>query len=150
MKNLILLFFVSLIASCASIPNSENSPYTTYQSFTKSLEAKNFKKSVLFLSKPNRDRFEKMNEAENFDNFFPFFSSTNTVISKELNHFQKIHNSQACLTIIGFDKKNEPTSINLKLIYEKNSWKFSFVHIFYYKSKSEFPTHAACQNPPQE
>ncbi len=148
MNKLILAILVTITASCASIQKHVASPYNVYSEFKAAMERKDFEKSLSLLSNSNRGRFNNRETDESFDYFFPFFSSIDSVVTEEVSHFQKIYEDHACLTVVGFDDKKEPTSISFLLFNERNGWKFNLVHMFYYESVSEFPSEAFCPKSP--
>lgn len=148
MNKYILVFVVAFTASCASLQKEVASPYEQYGRFIDSLERKDSERSLSLLSDFNIERFKKRESNESFDYFFPFFSSIDTVVAKEVGHFQKIYNNSACLTVVGFDKKNEPTSISFQFVKEEGNWKFNLVHMIYHESANEFPSEALCPEIP--
>jgi hypothetical protein len=148
MRYIILVILVALIAACASSPATIDTPYSSYERFKNSLSNKDIEESLSLLSRFNTNRYKGREENESFEYFFPFFSSIDTVVVNEENHFESIQNNQACLTVIGFDEKNEPTSISFQLLNEGGAWKLNLVHMIYYESSSEFPSNAVCPQHP--
>ncbi len=146
MKFGLFITALSLIVSCASTVNSvsKDYPYDTYTSYINALNNQNYKASLNLLSRSNNLRFSQQEGSEAFDAFFPFFSSINTVVTNEVNHYQAIHSEKACLTVVGFDSTKEPTSVNFELFNEGGKWRFSFVQMVYHESSVEFPNSAIC------
>ena len=96
------------------------------------------------LSRSNNLRFNEQEGRENFDSFFPFFVSINTVVVNEKNYYQTLYSEIACLTVVGFDSTKEPVSVNFELLNEEGKWRFSFVQMVYHESITDFPNSAIC------
>ncbi len=146
MKLALFIMMLPLIVSCSNTGNiiSKVTPYNAYVSYIKSLNSHNYKASLNMLSRSNNLRFNQQEGREAFDNFFPFFSSINTVVVNEKNHYQTLYSERACLTVLGFDSTNEPASVNFELLNEGNKWRFSFVQMVYHESITEFPHSTIC------
>ena len=151
--NMKTLFFVAssfLLLSCTTFEESQQaSLYKNYKSYLNALKTRNYDSAIAMLALHNRNRFSNSKDGEDFNGFFPFFSSVDTVITNEINHYQEFLGSKGCLTINGFDSVGEPTSLNFELLNENDEWKFRYVQMIYHESKDEFPSSAKCPPTPR-
>jgi len=143
MKNIVLVLGVFLLNSCAAI--SENvALYPIYKSYISSLDGKKYEQSFGILSNRNQNDLLKSSSIKQFSNHYPVLSSLNTVLLKEIEHFENINSKNGCLTVNGLDSSKEPTSINLEFIKENNKWKLDYTQIMYHGSNKDFPIIATC------
>lgn len=149
MKVISSIIIVFSLASCAQInTNNMNSPYEEFTTYVKLVQAKKYDSALLMLSSKNKQRFTNQENGEDFETFFPFFSSANTVVVNEYEHYQQINDLRACLTISGSNSLEEPTSLNFEMLQEKGKWKFNYIHMAYHGSKDELPISASCPEIP--
>ncbi len=151
-SNMKTLFFVAsflVLLSCTTLERGQQtSLYKNYKSYLDSLKTRNYDSAIAMLTSHNRNQFSNSKDGEDFNAFFPFFSSVDTVITDEKNHYQDFFDSRGCLTVNGFDSVGEPTSLNFELLNENGEWKFSYVQMIYHGSKDEFPASAKCPPKP--
>ncbi len=148
-----LFFVVSsiILLSCATFDGGQQtSLYKNYQSYLNALKTRNYDSAIRMLTSHNRNLFSNSKDGEDFNVFFPFFSSVDTVITDEINHYEVFFNSKGCLTVNGFDSAGEPASLNFELLNENGEWKFSYVQMMYHGSSDEFPSSAKCPPKPKE
>ncbi len=143
-----ILFFVAIsiaLSSCATLGEKQQDYfYKNYTSYVKALKSGDYDSAFTMLSSHNRDQFSISKDNEKFNDFFPFFSSVDTVITDEINHYQEFSGSKGCLTVNGFNSLGEPTSLNFELSIENGEWKFSYLQMMYHESKDEFPSSVKC------
>ncbi|WDE08460.1 hypothetical protein SG34_031545 [Thalassomonas viridans] len=145
MKKLIIYVLLALVISCSGTgQKSVISPYQYYGQYLQFLKAKDYDAAIDMLSAYNQKRFQSRNTQESFEEFFPFFSSVDSVVVKEFAHYQEVGKAKACLTVSGFNLAGEPASLNFELLNERSGWKFNYVHMAYHDSKNEFPKAAVC------
>ena len=102
MKLINCIFIVFFLTSCAQVKtNNVNSPYDQFTAYVNLIQTKEYDSALHMLSSNNQQRFKNQNNGEDFETFFPFFSSVNTVVVNELAHYQKSDNLKACLTVLG-------------------------------------------------
>jgi hypothetical protein len=137
------------LVSCAQISyNNVNSPYEQFTTYVNLIQAKEYDSALLMLSSKNKQRFANQENGEDFATFFPFFSSANTVVVNEYEHYQQINDLRACLTVSGSNSLKEPTSLNFEMLQENGEWKFNYIHMAYHGSKDELPITASCPEIP--
>lgn len=147
----ITLFFSIFIflTSCSTFQKGkEVSPYDRYNSYLKALKSKNYDSALSMLTSHNQKLYSDSQTGEDFNAFFPFFSSIETVVTEEFGHYQKQFGAKSCLTINGFNKAGEPTSLNFELLNENGQWTFSYVQMIYHDSKDEFSAFPKCPPKP--
>ncbi len=146
MKTLFIVATSIFLLSCATFDKAKMvSPYESYKSYLEALKAKDYNSAASMLSSKSKNEY---NADKDFNDFFPFFSSIDTVVIKETTHYQKILGSKSCLTVNGFNSTGEPTSLNFELLNENSAWKFSYVQMMYHDSKDEFPSSVKCPPKP--
>jgi len=149
MKVISSFFIVFFLTSCVQIStNNINSPYEEFSTFVKLIQTKKYDSALLMLSSKNQYRFANQENGEDFETFFPFFSSASTVVVNELAHYQKINNLKACLTVSGSNSDKEPTSLNFEMLLENGKWKFNYIHMAYHGSEEELPIIVSCPKLP--
>lgn len=150
--NMKTLFFVAssiLLLSCAVFESDQQTPlYNNYKSYLSALKIKNYDSAITMLTLHNQNLFSNSKDGEDFNAFFPFFSSVDTVIADEINHYEVLFGSKGCLTVNGFDSVGEPASLNFELLNENGGWKFSYVQMIYHGSSDEFLSSAKCPPKP--
>ena len=145
MKRIIFISLCMVLTACVNSSKiSTSSPYNSYSKFLSALKFQDQNSALNLLSNTNQVSFNQRETNENFFLFFPFFSSVDTVVPYELDHFSIIRGSIACLTVVGSDASGEPTSLSFELFKESDDWKLNFVELEYYESKSELPKEAMC------
>lgn len=145
MKKLLLIVLSGMLISCATYEHGkQRSLYENYKKYISALQTRNFNAAVGMLTSNNREQFHQSKEGEDFNAFFPFFSSVDSVVTAEKNYYQSIAGTKGCLTINGFDASGEPTSLNFELKNEKGAWKFDFVQMMYHSSSDKFLSSAKC------
>jgi len=150
MKALLFIVASVFLLSCTTFGEKQSvSLYKSYKLYVDTLIAEDYESAVAMLALHNRNQFSLSKNSENFNDFFPFFSSVDTVIANEVNHYQYNFGLKGCLTVNGFNSVNEPTSLNFELLNENNEWKFSYVQMIYHESENEFPASAKCPPRPQ-
>jgi hypothetical protein len=144
MKKLLIISLFGFITSCTNTVENNISPYQQYKQFLTSLKVKNYEDALHMLSPYNQTRFHKDKADEGFNEFFPFFSSVDSVVVKEIRYYEKVKDEKSCLTISGYNKEGDPTSLNFLLLNVDGYWKLHYVHMAYHETKSEFPDKATC------
>ena len=143
MRALLLVAMSIALLSCAALEKKQQASfYNKYKSYIDALKTGNYDSALTMLTLQNQFSISKDNES--FTDFFPFFSSVDTVITDEKNYNQVFFGSKGCLTVNGFNSANEPTSLNFELLTENNEWKFSYVQMMYHESTDEFPLSVKC------
>ncbi len=142
------LFFIAAsigLLSCVTLEEKQQvSFYNKYKSYIDALKTGNYDSALTMLTLHNQSQFSTSKDNESFTDFFPFFSSVDTVITDEKNHYQDFFGSKGCLTVNGFNSAGEPTSLNFELLTENGEWKFSYVQMMYHESRDEFPSSVKC------
>ena len=143
MNKIISCLIIVTLYSCAHIEKNEPlyNQYTKYISFLKSEKYTN---AVNMLSMRNIRDLNENSSNRDFTKYFPVISSLDSTLAKQTGYFEKSSNEIGCLTIIGFDSSNEPTSINLEYLMEDRYWKLDYVQVVYLDSKDNLPTEATC------
>ena len=149
MKYIFLILITLFFSSCASYEkkNLVAAPYDVYKLYSESLREKNYKYSADMLSNTIKNEYKKTND---YNDSFPFFSSIDTVVTKEVSHYQEELSSKSCLTINGYNSTGEPTTLNFELIKENNEWKFCYVQMMYHESKEDYPSSVMCPKKPEQ
>ena len=80
-----------------------------------------------------------------FTTYFPVISSIDNTLVKQTSYYEKSSNEKGCLTVVGFDSSNEPTSINLEYLLEGHDWKLDYVQVVYHDFKDILPVEALVQ-----
>jgi len=144
-----LILTALFFSSCASYDKKDlvATPYEVYKSYSESLKEKNYKHSANMLSNTIKNEYK---QTYDYNESFPFFSSIDAVVTKEVVYYQEELDSKSCLTINGYNSAGEPTTLNFELIKENNEWKFSYVQMMYHESKQEYPSSVMCPKKPQE
>jgi len=144
MKKLLIFSLLGFIASCTNMVENNISPYQQYKKFLTSLKVKDYEDALHMLSPDNQARFHKDKADESFNDFFPFFSSVGSVVVKEVRYYENNKAEKSCLTISGYNKEGDPTSLNFELLNIDGYWKLNYVHMAYHETKNEFPNKATC------
>lgn len=144
MKKSLIMILLGLSTSCTNTVENNISPYQQYKHFLTSLKVKNYENALHMLSPYNQARFHKDKANESFNEFFPFFSSVDSVVVKEFRYYENNKGKKSCLTVSGYNKKGDPTSLNFELLYVDGYWKLHYVHMAYHETKNEFPNKATC------
>lgn len=144
MKKLLIVSLFGVLTSCANTVENKVSPYQQYKLFLTSLKVKNYDDALHMLSPYNQTRFHKGKADESFNEFFPFFSSVDSVVLKEVRYYEKNSGEKSCLTISGYNKEEAPTTLNFELLNVDGYWKLHYVHMAYHETESEFPDKATC------
>jgi len=151
MKTFFIVATSILLLSCATFKQGQQiSLYKNYRLYLDALKTKNYTSAVSMLTPYNRNKFSNSKDGENFNDFFPFFSSVDTVVTNELNNYQGFFGSKGCLTVNGYNSAGEPTTLNFELLSENDEWKFSYVQMMYHSSNNEFPSSTKCPPRPKE
>lgn len=91
MRMLFLSAASILLVSCATFDESKQvSPYENYKLYLEALKTKNYNSAVSMLTLKSQNQFTS---DKNFNDFFPFFSSIDTVVTDEITHYQEIFDS---------------------------------------------------------
>lgn len=143
MKLPLILFLLVLLVSCSSTNNSV-SAYQQYNTYVELLKTQNYDDAIDLLTPYNQKRFKNKLTDETFEEFFPFFSSLDTVVVNLKQHFEVMEKSKSCLTVFGYDSEGEPTSLYFELLNHNGVWKFQYVQLNYLDSEEAFPAKAIC------
>jgi len=131
----ILIIFMSLLASCTSVKNTDvlHAQFTNYSDYSKSdLDimgyAQYFSENII----------KKINKKNSSQLLFAQY------MSREIDHFSEIDENIGCLTINGVDKSNNPIAFYLRYDLTEKQWLISGIDISFIDSKELYNKKALC------
>ncbi len=137
------LCIVLLLSACATL-NTKPTVYGSYLTFIESLNKNSLTEVTTLLSDRHKNDLNNNSTYQDFESNFPVLSNLNNVLTQQFSHFEKTQNSTTCLSINGLDEGLEPTTINVKFLWEDNDWKLDYVRVFYLEDKNGFVTEGTC------
>ncbi len=138
MKPIFILIFSLILVSCAS--TKENvALFERYNTYVSEINKNKSSFILSMLSKNIANKINSLGEKE-----FPVLSEFPSVLHNIESHYQKLKNSNGCLTINGYGKNNKPIILSIKYLYENKSWVIDYIEVYYADSKKEFQTKGVC------
>lgn len=137
----IAIFILSLaftMAGCATLSDDANL-YEVYRSYTDSVSVNNVKDKApdyltsRMLSAMNLENHLVTGEFVVFDRYF----------EREVNHFESIKGDVGCLSVNGFNKNEEPITLNIEY-HHTDGWRIDYVHVDLKESPSDFQRKISC------
>lgn len=72
-------------------------------------------------------------------------SKLDEIIDRGVAVYQKILDyGTGCLTFNGFNSRDEPATMSIKFVREKDGWKIDYPYMMYWNETDEFPEEASC------
>lgn len=113
--------------------------YKVYKSYTDSVSVNNVKKNASKYLTPS------MLRAMNLEN--PLVTGEFVVFKRyfdrEINHVENIKGDVGCLSVNGFNKYEEPITLNIEYRY-MDGWRIDYVHVDLKESASDFQRKITC------
>lgn len=145
------IVFVSilLLASCATIER-EAPLYERYIEYSKLVESERFDEiSENYISVENMEKLKSVDQS--LESYFSILIGVPGTLTDKVSHHKRIvSRNRGCLTLNGFDKSGEPTSVHVEYLKEKGSWRINHVEIAYLESEREFSTSGHCPEKPEQ
>jgi len=133
-----LLSLTFMLAGCATLAD-DGDLYKVYRSYTDSVSVNNVKKNAPdYLT-------QRMLRAMNLENPLVTgeFVIFNRYFDREINHFENIKGDVGCLSVNGFNKDEEPITLNIEYHYT-DGWRIDYVHVDLKESPSDFQRKISC------
>lgn len=137
MKHVLLLATLFMVA-CASI--SKNEPlYSAYSNYKIEANRDNIGKlfSTYFSAELLKDKNTSNSEIQNQLLFKDYMVATRS-------HFERINDTQGCLTVNGFDREKMPLAFNIEYLRITGKWKIKAIDVQLVNSEHEFRNAGTC------
>ena len=153
MKALIYaIIFALSLGACSSLTVSMDDPAPPAQVWRDFLSAVHDKRYSDTLEKYSANRLRMTKEdvvtQQDVDNYFDVLSTFGFAIVDEIGSYEEMGSELACLTSYGYSSKDEPVSVNVTFVLERELWKIDYLHVIFHQNPKEFPSKATC--PPSE
>jgi hypothetical protein len=140
MNNLLFgLVFALSVSSCTTMQKSTSVLYDKYSQYEKSVSKENISEvardffSPSLLGKDYRIKQNSVNQ----------LLFKNNMVTED-SHFEKMHERHGCLSINGYDEKNNPLIFFLKFISKDSRWLIDKINVVYINDINGFVNSAKC------